>query len=74
MLAALQRIAGRPVVGDPGTLGWLALRVAAGAAFILHAWGRIQQPFGSIALLHLLLGPGERSADAGLFGTRPRRV
>lgn len=35
-----------PIVGGPAALGLLVLRIVVGWAFMLHGWGKIQQPFG----------------------------
>ncbi len=49
-MSALHRFFPRPLSG-PGAAALLALRVVAGAAFILHGWPKIQNPFG-------WMGPG----------------
>jgi putative oxidoreductase len=35
----------RPPIGGPGAIALLLLRLVAGAAFVGHGWGKIQQPF-----------------------------
>ncbi len=41
----MQRLFG-PFVGGPAAVGLLVLRLVAGAAFMLHGWPKIQNPFG----------------------------
>jgi putative oxidoreductase len=142
---SLGRLLSPLALTTPAAVALLLLRVVAGAAFMGHGWGKIQQPFGwmppeapvpgvlqglaalsefggglawmlglltplaslgilstmsiaamfhisrgdpfvgsggaswelaavywTVALLLLTLGPGQLSADAKLFGTRPR--
>ncbi len=35
-----------PFVGGRGAVGLLMVRVVSGAAFVLHGWSKIQDPFG----------------------------
>lgn len=40
-------------IGGAGSVGLLVLRLAAGAAFILHGWGKIQSPNGWMGWMNL---------------------
>jgi putative oxidoreductase len=45
MQEMMDRIFG-PFVSGRGAVGLLCLRIVAGAAFVLHGWPKIQNPFG----------------------------
>src|SRR5262249_3664682 len=42
-----------PFIGGRGAVGLLVLRLVAGAAFILHGWGKIQNPFHWMDFMHV---------------------
>lgn len=45
-MSRLARLFATPVHALPGDLALLLLRAVAGVAFVLHGWGKIQDPFG----------------------------
>ncbi len=49
-------------------LGLLAVRLAAGAAFVLHGWPKIQNPFGWMGPTADVPGPLQAAAAVAEFG------
>ena len=57
-----------PILGGPGSVGLLVLRIVAGSAMALHGWPKIQNPMGWMGDNAPIPGPALALAAIAEFG------